>query len=596
MRRTGALLRDAWRLGLPYFNSEERWTARLLLFVVLALNLGGVGLNVLLNSWNGEFFNSLQNKDFDAFLGLLMTWGPAEGGGVMPGFVAIMALYIPIACLRVYLRKVLQVRWRRWMTAQFTGAWLTGRAYYTIGLTPDRAGAPEGVDNPDQRIAEDVRDYVENALLLSITFLSKVVSLVSFAGILWQLSGSIEILGVAIPGYMLWLALIYAGAGTALTHLIGRKLVGLKFLQQRAEADFRYGLVRLRDNTEAVALSGGETAERAAASHRFGFIVANWLRVAMRELKLEAFTLGFGQFAGIFPLVISAPRYFSGAIPLGGMMKTAGAFSSVNEALSWFVDSYGQLAEWRAQIVRLTGFQQAVAAAQAAAAAGPIQATAADGALVLHDLTLRLPGGQPLLEHVNQRFEPGTPTIITGRSGSGKSTLFRAMAGIWPFGSGQVTRPPGRALFLPQRPYFPIGTLRDAITYPAPSNSYSDADVTQALTDAGLSALLPRRDQEEPWSQRLSGGEQQRLSLARALLLRPDWLFLDEATSALDPAGELEIYRTLQARLPATTVISITHREPVASLHEQKIALSDLTPRYVTDSFASSSPSGRGSG
>lgn len=588
MRNTGALLRDAWRLGIPYFKSEERWTARLLLFVVLALNLGGVALLVLLNNWNGEFFNSLQNKNWDAFLGLLLTWAPSEGGGVMPGFVAIMAIYIPIACLRVYLRKVLQVRWRRWMTARFTSGWLTDRAYYTIGfgsggLTSDRASVVEGIDNPDQRIAEDVRDYVENALLLSITFLSKVVSLVSFAGILWSLSGSIEVLGVAIPGYMLWLALIYAGAGTWLTHLIGRKLVGLKFLQQRVEADFRYGLVRLRDNTEAVALSGGEDAERMAASARFGFIFGNWIRIARRELKLEAFTLGFGQFSGIFPLVISAPRYFSGAMPLGGMMKTAGAFSSVNEALSWFVDSYGQLAEWRSQIVRLRGFQQAIETAQALSAAGPKPVRSPDGAMVLQDLTLRLPGGMPLLEHANQRLEPGFPTVITGRSGSGKSTLFRAMAGIWPFGSGQVGLPPGRMLFLPQRPYFPIGTLRQAIAYPAAVDQYSEADLTQALTDAGLAALLPRLDQEEPWVQRLSGGEQQRLSIARALLLRPDWLFLDEATNALDPAGEAEIYRTLMARLPETTMVSIAHGEGVAALHEQRFSLSSglLTTREV---------------
>ena len=547
----------------------------MLLAVVLALNLGGVAILVLLNNWNGEFFNSLQNKDWDAFLGLLITWAPSEGGGIMPGFITIMALYIPIACLRVYLRKVLQVRWRRWMTAQFTAGWLTDRAYYTIGLARDRDGAAEGVDNPDQRIAEDVRDYVENALLLSITFLSKVVSLVSFAGILWSLSGSFEVLGVAIPGYMLWLALIYAGAGTWLTHLIGRKLVGLKFMQQRAEADFRYGLVRLRDNTEAVALSGGETAERAAAGQRFGFVFANWLRIAMRELKLEAFTLGFGQFAGIFPLVISAPRYFSGAIPLGGMMKTAGAFSSVNEALSWFVDSYPQLAEWRSQIVRLRGFQQAIAAAQALAAGGPAPMPSADSAFVLQDLTLRLPGGETLIHEVNQRFVPGTPTIITGRSGSGKSTLFRAMAGIWPFGTGTIARPPGRMLFLPQRPYFPIGTLRQAITYPATAETYSEAAVIEALTDAGLPALVGRLDQDEPWAQRLSGGEQQRLSIARALLLRPDWLFLDEATSALDPVGEAELHDTLAARLPGTTLISIAHREAAADQYERHLTVAN---------------------
>lgn len=574
MRRMGVLIRDAWRLGVPFFNSEERWTARLLLVVVLALNLGGVRLNVLLNSWNGDFFNSLQNKDWASFINLLFSWAPSEDGSTMPGFIAIMAIYIPIACLRVYLRKVLQIRWRRWMTAQFTGGWLTGRAYYTIGLA---GSGEEGVDNPDQRIAEDVRDYVENALLLSITFLSKVVSLVSFAGILWTLSGSVTVLGIAIPGYMLWLALIYAGAGTWLTHLIGRQLVGLKFMQQRFEADFRYGLARLRDNTEAVALSSGEAAEAAAASGRFGYIAGNWIRIARRELKLEAFSLGFGQFAGIFPLVISAPRYFSGAIPLGGMMRTAGAFSSVNEALSWFVDSYAQLAEWRSQIVRLRGFQDAIAMAQALSARGPSLVTATDGDLAVRDLTLRLPNGDALLQHANMILPQDTQAVITGRSGSGKSTLFRALAGIWPFGTGTIARPPGRSLFLPQRPYFPLGTLRRAIAYPGEPEAFTDAEVTRALTEAGLGALVPRLDQEEAWGQRLSGGEQQRLSFARALLLSPDWLFLDEATSALDPAGETELYEVLRTRLPETSVISITHRSDVVQMLSQRINLSNGT-------------------
>ena len=566
MRRTRELLGDAWRVGAPYFNSDERWSARLLLAVVIAMNLAGVAISVLLNNWHGDLYNALQNKDLDSFVNLLLTWRVTEDG-VMPGFVAIVAVDIVLVIVRVYLRKILEIRWRRWMTARLTQAWLTDRAYYTIGVTDQPGDA--GTDNPDQRIAEDVRDYAAGALQLGLTLLSRIVSFVSFSAILWELSGSVTLLGLVIPGYMLWLALLYAGAGTWLTHLIGRPLVALKFLQQRMEADFRYGLVRLRDNTEAVALSGGEAEEERALGQRFGGVRDNWMRLALRELKLEAFTSGFAQTAAIFPIVIAAPRYFSGAIQLGGLIRTAGAFGSVNDALSWFVNSYGEIAVWRSTVVRLRGFQLAIAQAQALAAEGP-QAVAGGG-IGLHDVTLRVPGGAALLEHAELAIPAGRSTVISGRSGSGKSTLFRALAGIWPFGSGTIERPAGRMLFLPQRPYFPLGSLRRAITYPAAADAYSDAALAAALTDAGLPTLVARLDEDDNWAQRLSGGEQQRLSIARALLLRPDWLFMDEATASLDPAGEAELYRTLRDRLPDTTLISIAHRPAVAAFHDQAI-------------------------
>ena len=561
-----SLLSDAWRLAVPYFNSEERWSARLLLAAVLALNLLGVAFAVLLNSWNGAFTDALQAKDGTAFSELLLTYR-VTNAGFMPGFVAIVAAYIPLLVIRVYLRKILEIRWRRWMTEWFTRDWLTGRAYYTISLTTGSDDA--GTDNPDQRIAEDVRDYVAQALQLGISLLSQIVTFVSFAGILWSLSGNITVLGVTIPGYMLWLALIYAGVGTWLTHLVGNPLVALQFLHQRVEADFRYGLVRLRDNTEGVALSGGEAEEERSTAGRFGAVQRNWMALAKRELKLDAFVRGFDQVAAVFPLVIAAPRYFAGAITLGDLFRTAGAFASVNNALTWFVESYKQIAIWRATVVRLTGFQQAIAEAHALNGTGPVTVDKPGHDIALQDVTLALPDGTLLLDHANLAFQQGRSTVITGRSGSGKSTLFRALAGIWPYGDGTIERPPGRILFLPQRPYFPIGTLRRAITYPAPADQFPDEAVIAALTAAGLQSMAGQLDDDEPWNQRLSGGEQQRLAIARALLLRPDWLFMDEATANLDPEAEAEVYATLRRELPKTTVVSIAHRPAVADYHDE---------------------------
>ena len=564
-----AMLRDAWRLALPFFRSEERWIARLLLVSVIGLSLFGVAVDVLLNSWRGAFYDALQARDLNAFVHLLLTWRVTESG-FMPGFLAIVSVYLPLGALRVYLQKLLDIRWRRWMTARLTSAWLTGHAYYTISLNAV-ANEDAGTDNPDQRIAEDVRDYVHNALDIGISFLSTVVSFVSFAGILWALSGDITVLGWAIPGYMLWLAILYAGIGSWLTHRVGRALIPLNVRRQRAEADFRYGLVRLRDNTEGVALSGGERTEEQAAGVRFHAIRQNWIALARRELKLGLFTDGFAQAAAIFPIVIAAPRYFSGAIQLGDLMRTAGAFSSVNDALSWFVTSYAKLADWRSQVVRLTTFQQAILAAQAVHRPDRVIGDTAG----LQDATIRLPDGHVLLDRATLTISPGQSAVITGRSGSGKSTLFRVLAGIWPFATGTVAQPAGQSMFLPQKPYVPPGTLRAAVCYPAATAP--DAAIADALTIAGLGGLLPALDEDAPWHQRLSGGELQRLAIARALLTRPDWLFLDEATSSLDPAAEASLYQALRTHLPATTLVSIAHRPAVAAYHNRVVAF-DRTP------------------
>lgn len=574
MRRFGLSLRDAWRLAGPYWRGEERGRALLLLGAVVGLNLALVGLNVLISYWSREFFNSMQDRDEAAFFGLLL-WGRETESGPMPGFVWIAAVYIGVAVYALYLQQALQIRWRRWLTREYLDGWLADRAYYRIAL------ADTGTDNPDQRIAEDLRMYVDDTLELGLGLMRSVVTLLSFILVLWGLSGPLEAFGVSIPGYMVWVALLYAAAGTGLAHLIGRRLIGLNFDRQRAEADFRYALVRLRDNVEGVALHAGEADEKRGLLGRFGVVVGNWWEIMVATKRLTLFTSAYGQAAIVFPYLVAAPRYFSGAIPLGGLTQTATAFSQVQGALSWFVDRYSAIAEWRATVQRLTGFRAAVDAARAAAAEGEAGPRAVPGGapeLALEGVSLALPDGRVLVEDAAARIAPGDTVLVTGPSGSGKSTLFRAMAGIWPFGGGRVRLPAGaRALFLPQRPYLPLGTLRRALCYPADPAGVPDEAVRAALRDAGLGHLEPRLDEEEAWDRRLSGGEQQRVALARALLLKPDWLFLDEATASLDPEAEAAFYTLLRERLPKAAMVSIAHRPAVAKYHDRALRLRDRT-------------------
>ncbi len=572
MIKLGPFLKDVWLIARPYFHSEEKWSARLLLGVIILLNLSLVGMDVVLNFWNGAFYDSLQNKDWRAFVDLLFLYHRGSDGSFMPGFSAVAAIYIIVAVYRTYLNQWLQIRWRRWLTRGFIDQWLSDRAYYRISLTTSAAGL--GTDNPDQRIAEDLRSFVGDTLSLGLDLLSNIVSLISFVGILWSLSGSVHLLGVTIGGYMVWVALIYAIIGTWLTHLVGRPLATLSFRQQRFEADFRFSLVRLRENVEGIALYGGEEDEHAALLTRFSAVVMNWWAIMQRTKLLNALTSGYQQIAVVFPIIVAAPRYFGGQIPLGGLTRTASAFGQVQGAMSWFVGSYASLAAWSATVERLASFQRSIEAARAQAGSGIAVTESAGDSLDLHHLHITLPNGKSLIEEDAYRFLRGESVVISGRSGLGKSTLFRAIAGIWPFGEGKIARPQGRYLFLPQRPYLPLGSLRHIVTYPAAADSMSDEMIAEALRKAGLGALVERLGEEHDWSLLLSGGEQQRLAIARALLIRPDWLFLDEATSNLDPEAEAELYQLLKRELPGTTVISIAHNPGVAAFHDRKITLS----------------------
>lgn len=562
------LLATIWRLAVPYFRSEDRWPGRLLLALVIAIELTIVAINVLINQWNARFYNALQDRNWDTFVSELMIFG------------VLAASYIVLAVYQLYLNQWLEIRWRRWMTGRYLDRWLANSNHYRMQLLGDAA------DNPDQRIAEDIKLFVDRTLYIVIKVLGAVVTLLSFVAILWSLSATapLTIAGVAwtIPGYLVWAALIYAIAGTALTHWIGWPLANLNFQQQRYEADFRFNLVRVRENSEQIALLRGEKAENERLLDRFGRVVTNWMQIMSRLKKLTFLTAGYSQISLIFPYVVVSPAYFAGTVQLGGLMQTANAFSSVQTALSVFIDVYRQFAEWAAVVDRLSGFDRAIDASRKVTADAAIASTPAarkDG-IAIDGLMLDLPNGKPLVAADGIRLD-GRHTLVTGPSGAGKSTLFRAIAGLWPFGRGEVRIPQdARVMILPQRPYFPVGTLAAAIAYPGTSDSFEAAALVEALRAVGLPALTERLHEEAHWNRILSLGEQQRLGIARALLQRPDFLFLDEATASLDEASEAALYKLLQDRLARTTLISIGHRSTLSAFHQRRMTLSPDTSRH----------------
>jgi vitamin B12/bleomycin/antimicrobial peptide transport system ATP-binding/permease protein len=563
-------LTTVWRISAPYFRSEDKWAGRVLLAAVIAIELAIVGINVLLNQWNSRFYNALQERNWDNFVSEIIY------------FSVLATIFIVLAVYQLYLNQWLQIRWRRWMTSHYLGDWLHQANHYRMQLEGDAA------DNPDQRMTDDVKLFVDRTLNIGVGLLSSIVTLASFVAILWGLSNDapLHLFGqdYAIPGYLVWGALIYSVLGTILTHLIGWPLVGIDYRQQQYEADFRFNLVRVRENSEQIALLRGEDAERERLLVRFGRVVENWLAIMSRTKKLTAFTASYNQASVVFPYVLVAPAYFAQKIQLGGMMQTASAFSSVQGALSFFISIYRQMAEWQAVVNRLDGFEAGIVAARELATRDDRihVVEAGDGAIDLKGLTLQLPNGTPLVNADGFRLRKGERTLMTGPSGSGKSTLFRAIAGIWPFGAGSITVPAGATLMmLPQRPYFPTGSLRGAVEYPAKEGTFTDLQISSALEQVGLPKLASRPGENGHWNRMLSLGEQQRLGLARALLHAPQYLFLDEATASLDEPSEAALYRLLEAKLPATTIVSIGHRSTLDAFHQRNVRLARDGDRFV---------------
>jgi putative ATP-binding cassette transporter len=573
-------VKEFTHIALPYYRSEDRWAGRVLLTTVIALQLFQVWLNVRFNAWYNTFYTALQDKDWNTFIWQL---------GV---FTVLAVFFIISAVYQVYLQQWLQIRWRNWLTKRYLGRWLAQGTHYRMRLKGDQA------DNPDQRIADDIRDFVDSTLNIGIALLGSIVTLISFVVILWTLSSSTPLMigsrSFYIPGYLVWAALLYAILGTWVTHLVGKPLIKLNFDQQRYEADFRFSLVRLRENAEEVTLLAGEPAEEERLRDRFSWVIRNWYDIMNRRKRLTFLTAGYSQVALIFPFLVVSPIYFFGALTLGGLMQIVSAFGQVQGALSFFVTAYTSIADWKAVLNRLAGFEASMAWAQGLDKTAPRLEFATDGgkALLVDDLAVSLPNGQEIVRLSGLSISPGEHILVTGPSGAGKTSLFRALGGVWPFGSGSIRVPQGASvLVLPQRPYLPLGSLRGALAYPGPQDAFAPDEIEEVLDAVGLAQLRGELDVTAYWADKLSGGEQQRMSIARALLQKPQWLFLDEATSALDEKSEGELYRLLVARLPGTAIVSIGHRASLTQFHDRFFALKpDATGRHHLKEIGAEAP------
>lgn len=552
---TRRFLPELYGLISPYWRSDERWKSLGLLALCISLNLAGVGLSVAINQWSRLFYNALQEKNASEFKYQLLR------------FCGLAAVTIVIAVYQTYLRQMLFIRWRRWLTQHYVGLWMAHRAYYRLQQSNNHA------DNPDQRIAEDVGTFINQTLSLGLDFISSLVTLASFASILWGLSGILNVFGVKLPGYMLWVALGYAMLGSWLVAKVGWRLAGLNFQQQQVEANYRFSLVGIRENAEGIALYAGEQQEARSLSRRFSDVVQNWWGIMHQQRRLNWFSIGYAQIAVVFPFIVAAPLYFAGSIELGGLMQTASAFGSVQVALSWFITAFATIADWKARVDRLTSFKTALEEMGHDSEKGAAQRRAGpDQGIALDAVNIWLPDGTSLIEGLSLHLPEGSRTLITGASGLGKSMIFRVIAGLWPYCNGALTFPDNeRLLFLPQKPYLPIATLRLSLAYPDPPEAHSDAEYRDALAVCRLTHLAGRLDDYQHWGQVLSGGEQQRLAIARALLFKPRWLFLDEATSNLEGATELALYRTIVERLPRTGLVSIAHHPGLAAFHTRHL-------------------------
>ncbi|RZI27936.1 ABC transporter ATP-binding protein/permease [Pseudomonas sp. 770NI] len=548
----GQFFRRTWAMITPYWRSEEKGRAWLLLAAVIGLSLFSVAISVWINHWYKDFYNALEKKDTAAFWQLIGYFG------------GIAAVAILGAVYRLYLTQMLTIRWRAWLTEKHFSRWLAHKNYHQL----EQGGY---TDNPDQRISEDLNNFTSGTLSLGLGLLRNVVSLVSFSIILWGVSGSIEVFGITIPGYMFWCALLYAAVGSWLTHLIGRRLIGLSNQQQRFEADLRFSMVRVRENAESIALYNGEPNERQRLSTRFGKVWQNFWDIMKVSKRLTFFTAGYSQIAIIFPFIVAAPRYFTGKIELGELMQINSAFGNVQENFSWFINAYSELATWRATSDRLLSFQQAMSDNEQRTPA--IDVRPEGERLVIKDLGMDLADGRHLLTDADMTVEPGERVMLSGRSGSGKSTLLRAMGHLWPAGHGSIRLPATRYLFLPQKPYLPIGTLKAVLSYPQDDSVYPAERYAQVLETCRLPHLVNRLDEANHWQRMLSPGEQQRLAFARALLFAPRWLYMDEATSAMDEEDEATLYQALIDELPGLSIVSVGHRSSLKRFHGRHVRI-----------------------
>ncbi|MBP2625863.1 MAG: putative transporter [Firmicutes bacterium] len=546
---------ELWGVVRPFWRSKEGWAAGAMLLCALALIVFRLYVSVLFNEWQKLFFNAIQ----------LMN--AAECTHQLFRFVGLSLLFLPLTGYQRYLRGLAQIRWRSWLSERYTGKLLDERNYYRLQHVAD------GTDNPDQRIAEDLQIFSVETINIVFGFIEAMGSLFAFSAILWNSPGSPEVGGMKIPGFLFWLTFFYSLTGSWFNHLMGKDLSAFNCEQQKFEADYRFSLVRLRENAEAIAAYGGEEREKAVFASHFTSVIRMWRNILRRNRTLDWFFSGYNQLSFILPYLVMTPRFFSGAILLGDIQQSASAFSQTRMAFSWFIYNYGALAKWKATVDRLIGFEKAMAKSEALQQTKLIRETgpAMEGLRII-GLDTWLPDGRPLLRQITLDIPSGSRILITGPSGCGKTTFFHTINGLWPFCGGKIILPTKeRVLFIPQKPYLPIDTLRQVLTYPDRADCCDTAMMIHVLVDCGLSQLCDQLDEERHWAQQLSPGEQQRLAFARVLLIRPQWLFLDEATSALDEASEERLYRLLIGKLPETAIVSIAHRTSLRRFHERRL-------------------------
>ena len=564
---TRQFFRDVWYLTKSYWQSEEKKKAFFLLACIIALTLGVVYMLVLLNQWNNSFYSALQNYDAKKIFDELIH------------FSWLAAIYILLAVYSYYLQQTLILNWRRWLTTRFIDIWLQNKTYYNLQMFG------KDTDNPDQRISEDVRQFVEMTLSFGIGILKAFCTFASFVVILYNLSGSLSFTFMGktwtINGYMLWASLLYSVIGTYITHSVGRKLVKINFIQQKYEADFRFSMIRLRESAESVAFYRGEAQEGSVFKQRFKMLLDNFWKLVNKQKQLVFLNSGYSQIAIIFPFVVAMNRYLTKEVTLGGLMQVASAFGRVQDSLSYFVDMYSSIAQWQAVVIRLTCFGHHMHDVYQQAERFHVERFAAADVVEVDNMQINLPDGKPLLENISFTLHPGHNVLIKGVSGSGKSTLLRAISGIWPFVDGKIFLPErDKLMFIPQKSYLPLGTLRAALNYPG-NKPIDDTELIYLMDLCQIGYLKDKLDLEADWSHVLSVGEQQRLAFVRAHIQQPQWLFLDEATSALDEDTEANMYSLLQERLQQTTVVSVGHRSTLNKYHELVLRLNKST-RQVT--------------
>lgn len=564
---TRQFFRDVWYLTKSYWQSEEKKKAFFLLACIIALTLGVVYMLVLLNQWNNSFYSALQNYDAKKIFDELIH------------FSWLAAIYILLAVYSYYLQQTLILNWRRWLTTRFIDIWLQNKTYYNLQMFG------KDTDNPDQRISEDVRQFVEMTLSFGIGILKAFCTFASFVVILYNLSGSLSFTFMGktwtINGYMLWASLLYSVIGTYITHIVGRKLVKINFIQQKYEADFRFSMIRLRESAESVAFYRGEAQEGSVFKQRFKMLLDNFWKLVNKQKQLVFLNSGYSQIAIIFPFVVAMNRYLTKEVTLGGLMQVASAFGRVQDSLSYFVDMYSSIAQWQAVVMRLTCFGHHMHDVYQQAERFHVERFAAADVVEVNNMQINLPDGKALLENISFTLHPGHNVLIKGVSGSGKSTLLRAISGIWPFVDGKIFLPErDKLMFIPQKSYLPLGTLRAALNYPG-NKPIDDTELIYLMDLCQIGYLKDKLDLEADWSHVLSVGEQQRLAFVRAHIQQPQWLFLDEATSALDEDTEANMYSLLQERLQQTTVVSVGHRSTLNKYHELVLRLNKST-RQVT--------------